>query len=182
MLRTIYFVPAPLTSNSGLSPGPELQLIEEGIKMYQVWALTPSFALKSTLCAAYAMPSATGQPRLHITVPTNRVSVRQRFVDSTETMSDTLVVGDELVSEDEFDCVSANPSQNHLQEVGKQKVFLRPGLDWRGIFRGIYVGPFSRGPLNKTFNSFESMSELVANVLHSISQRSETDTLPMTSL
>lgn len=152
--------------------------------MYQVWALASSFALKSALCAMYAMSSAYSQPRLHITAPTTRISLSRLFFESSDAMADSLVIGDDIVSEEEIDYSSANLSQNHwqLQNVGKQQDFLKLSLDWQNIFQRTYMDTFSHGTLDNNFKAFESMSELVDSVSGFIGQRSETGILPMTSL
>jgi hypothetical protein len=184
MLQAMCFIPAPLTSNSRRMPEPEQKLIEGGVKMYQLWGLTSSFALNSALCATYAMSSATNQPRLHITAPTTRISRRRHFFESSDAMTNSLVVGDDLVIEEEIDYASADLSQNHwpLQEVGKPQDLLKPSLDWQSIFQRIYVDPFYHGTYDNNFKSFESMSALVDSVSHCIGQWSKMDTLPMTSL
>lgn len=153
--------------------------------MYQVWALTTSFALKSAICAMYVLSFATNsQARLHITAPTTRISLSRTLFKSSDAMADSLVVADDNVSEEDIDYAATNLSQSRSQfsEIGKRQDFLRPSLDWQSMFQRMYMDALSYDTLDSSLKSFESMSELVDSVSHFIGQRSENDTLPVTSL
>ncbi|KIN05550.1 hypothetical protein OIDMADRAFT_188861 [Oidiodendron maius Zn] len=112
------------------------------------------------------------------------ISLSRTLFKSSDAMADSLVVADDNVSEEEIDYAATNLSQNHSQfsEIGKRQDFLRPSLDWQSMFQRMYMDTFSYDTLDSSLKSFESMSELVDNISHFIGQRSENDTLPITSL
>lgn len=181
-LQATCFVPAPTTLSPSGMPGPELQLMERNVKFYQVWALSPTFALKWTLCAMYIIPARNGPPNIHITAPTIRLSLRRRLPESGEAVVDSFVVADDLASEDEIDYVSASLSETYRQHQDFEKAqnHLQPWIDWRNIFQRICFDTDSVDV--NVVKSFESMSEVVDAVSHRIGQSMEADTLPMTSL
>jgi hypothetical protein len=186
MPQTLSFLPAPLTLNPSRVPGPEVQLMERGVKFYQVWALTPSLALRSTLCAMQAAPPRSSTtPRLSIVAPTTRISLRRRIPKSRQAVADAFVIPEEHASEEELDYVLANRPQNYrwFRNDENTEDELKPRLNWRVIFQQVFMDTSLSDPPNSGFAvSFESMPELLDSVSLHMKQKSEEDTLPMTSL
>jgi hypothetical protein len=186
MVQAVCFLPAPIMSNSSRMPGSELQLIERNVKFYQILALTSTLALRSALYAMQIIPARSSSSlRLHITAPTTRISLRRRLPDSGKAVSDSFVVPDELASEEEVDDIPEDLSQNYQQSRSNKMGldFLKPRLNWRGIFQQVFMDNYTTHPPNSSLiQSFETMSELLDNASHNMKQKMEEDRLPMTSL
>lgn len=186
MPLTLSFLPAPLTLNSKRLPGPEVLLMERGVKFYQVWALTPSLALRSTLCAMQAAPGRGNRnQKLSIVAPATRISLRQRLPQSRKMVADSFVIPDEQASEEELDYVLSNRPQKNWQFRDDENIEdqLKPGLNWRVIFQQVFMDRSLGSPLDAGLAvSFESMPELLDSVSLHMGQKTEEDTLPMTPL
>ena len=130
----------------------------------------------------YIKPARHDPPKVHITAPTIRISLRRRLPESGEAVVDSFIVADDLASEEEVDYASTSLSETYKrhQDFEKAQKHLQPWIDWRNVFRQIYLDTDSLGA--NLVKSFENMSELVDAVLHRIGKSMEADTLPMTSL
>jgi len=186
MLHTLCFFPAPLTSNSSRIPGPEWQFVERDVKFYQVWALTSNLGLSTTLCAIYTGSTRNASlPRLLITAPTARISLRRRTVMDGQVVVDSFIVPDSLVDDEELDRLPAAMSRLDQRFSGKEKMQddLRFRINWRGIFQQVFMDASPGNPAEiGVSESFETVSDLVEHVSDFIKQKMEGDTLAMSSL
>lgn len=182
MLQAMCFLRAPLTSTPGRTPGPELELVKQNVKFYQVWTLTPSLALRWTLCAMYDVCAGSSPPRVHITAPTVRLFLR-RLLASGDIIVDHFIVPDDFASGDEGDSTLVSQNHKHHEQFEKTQVHLQPWLDWRGVFHRLFVDNNQRNQIDTSLiNSFQNMPELVDSVLHRIDQGMGSGSLPMASL
>jgi RNA polymerase I-specific transcription initiation factor RRN6 len=185
ILHSLCFLRAPLTWSPSRIPGPEWKFVERDVKFYQVWALTSNLGLSSTLCATYTISArSTSLPRLYIAAPTTRGSFRRRPIEARHAVPDTFLVPDGLVDEEEFGNLTANLSQSDQRFWGKDKAKDDPKLriNWRGIFRKVFMDSLDCQTDAGFSESFDSMTKLVEKVSHRIQQNMEEDRPAMSSL
>jgi RNA polymerase I-specific transcription initiation factor RRN6 len=182
MLQALCFLRAPLTSTPSRTPGTGLELMEQNVKFYQVWALTPGLALRWTLCAVYDISAGTSPSKVHITAPTVRSFLR-RLLASGDIVVDNFIVPDDFASGDEDDRASPSHNYKHHQQFEKTQVHLQPWVDWRGVFHRLFLDNTHRNQADTSLvNSFQNMTELTGSVLHRIDEGMGSDSLPMASL
>jgi RNA polymerase I-specific transcription initiation factor RRN6 len=182
-LQTLCFVETPLQPITTRLPGPELQYIEEGVRFYQILALTLDLGLSSALCSIQTISSQSSRSSmLRIIVPTSTSIRSSGHVSSQRVEDDSFIVPDELVDDEGLDRLPELPFHPHgslsfrkfAQDDSRFKINFRP------IFQQAF--PLAGQKDREEIDSVENMTDLLKSALDGIHQGKENDNFAMTTL
>jgi hypothetical protein len=166
---------SPLSTVFTRHPGPEQYYIKQGVKFFQIFALTYGLGLSTTLCSWQGKLRLS--PRLAITAPMIKVGVGK--LSYYRIAKDSFIVPDTNVGDE-----GQEASRHQESVIGGEGLNFqddtRRRINWRSVFRQVFLD--SGRTRMQELESSEGMEYFIATLSDQIKQGKADNNLALRTL